>query len=321
MKMDSGNNMTVVTGNNNSKRGLWALSPDHRAVVNTFTRYIRDITPFSKELNDQFKLMCFNNIQSATTSPTHFSFWNIVAACLYCLTMKNNIPITINEIIEIDKKITRKRLFSIGKSIISIQPYTHEHRIQFILRLFNEQRNSLSTTLAEIKKELTFVDLKYSDISTSLRNILVYMRFFVPSCPNDAKEALTSAFTINLRAACVFFSVPNELWFEEMCITYKKNGKETKKCDDDDDEEEEDGDDDGYVHEDTSMCDSEDDSAEDSATYEENDDIYQGSIFINFLAPNQQKTRTSSHWKFSRKPSRRTSFYDIKRHLVFSDAK
>lgn len=183
------------------------------------------------EALDHFNDMCKRHVISATNSSNHFSFWNRVGACFYCMTLRHNVPITLLEIIEMSKKISRDRLFKIGKNILIEEigeniTMTIPHRVAFIKRLFSEEPvlrlSKRKTDDISISRDIEQVDKDLPDFDLKSRLIVVYM-LFTTACPNDFKEKLESEYFEQIKKACVFFGVARTNWLDNICNSYKNS--------------------------------------------------------------------------------------------------
>lgn len=199
----------------NEKSTKPSCSPERYSVFYKFYSNLEG-SLFTELVWDSFIFMCEKHIPQ-TLSTEHFRFLNMTAACLYCVFIKEAVPITIYEIIEVDKRITRDRMMKIGKSIFIDEKCQGElpmkmsvnliSRLAYLQKIALPPRDSIELLISRVKKE--FVGIDYNR-----RLTMVFLRF----TPQIAQTSITDRY---FRDCCDFFFIPRCTWFFETCKKFQ----------------------------------------------------------------------------------------------------
>lgn len=190
-------------------------SPARKTKYNEFfERLDIDISP---KVWWHFVKLCERSIPSSQI-PSHFTFWNQMAACFYCTTIAHSLPISRWNIIEIHVDITVIRFQKALKPIMNgekelSKSLTDEHVANFILRLVEANNVYFKNPQFIFSRVQLMRDEKFNfnleGLSNSFLIICIFSSFMQLKCDKE------------LRAACLFFGVEKTEWLEEKCTSIK----------------------------------------------------------------------------------------------------
>lgn len=168
-----------------------------------------------------FLNMCEKHI-TKDENENHYNFWNIMAVCAYCTCVHKNIPVTIQEMIEVDNRITRSRMNRIGKTVMILEKVTHQisenMAVALICRISRETYgNSQSVELCEkeVLKMVKSANKKLVGVNANTRLLCAYMSLMPIIRENELQND-------NLDKGCILLNEPSTMWLIDMCREWQR---------------------------------------------------------------------------------------------------